>query len=275
MRKLRFSRFLLISVVTVTFVASLIFFLLRDVKIRKSFSQNLSNVSVTLSSLISYPVSTVKNFIFDFKSLDEVREENSKLKERLLSLEPHEEKLKDLTAENESLKASLGVKNIYENQEVLTGKVISRSTIAWLDWVSLDIGKKQDVSENMLVLSNGYLVGTISQVTSYFSTVNLLTNTDNVSEIPVKISTNSGDVYGILSGFDLDKNTFIVTKLNKKLDVSKDATVFTSGLDGKSAANVKVGKVLDIVSEDELNRTVYVSPGADFDHLTYVTLLGE
>lgn len=275
MRKLRFSRFLLISIVTVTCVTSLIFFLLKDIKIRKNISQNLSNVSITLSSLISYPVSTVRMYISDFNSIDKVSEENSELRERLAILEPQEEKMKVLISENISLKSSLEIKELFDEKKVLTGKVINRSTIVWLDWLSLDVGQEQGVFENMLVLSNGYLIGSVSHVSPYFSTVKLLTNTDHVNEIPVKISTSSGDVYGILSGFDINKNAYVITKLNKKVEIDKDNPVVTSGLDGKTVANVKVGNVLNVVSEDELNRTVYVLPGADFDHLMYVTLLGE
>lgn len=275
MRKFRFSRFVLMSVVIVTCVASLIFFLLRDVGARRNISHGLSKISMSMSSLVSYPLSTTKAFFSDLSSVDELRKENSGLQEKLTLLESYDEKMKSLIAENESLKASLDVKNSFEGRKVLTGQVIGRSTVAWLDWISLDVGEKQGVSSNMLVLSNGHLIGLVSETSSSFSTVNLLTNTGDLAEIPVKILAKSGDVYGILSGFDVQKNAYLVTKLNKKLDISKDSQVLTSGLDGKTVANVKLGKVLEVVSEDELNRTVYVTPGADFDHLSYVTLLGE
>ncbi|WP_162011383.1 rod shape-determining protein MreC [Streptococcus sp. S784/96/1] len=275
MRKLGFSRFLLICVVTVTCVASLIFFLLKEVRIRQSISQYISNISLTVSSAMSYPLSSAKNFLSDFNSVDELRKENSKLNEKLSILEPNEKKLKDLISENESLRASLDIKNSFASQTVLTGKVINRSTLAWLDWISLDVGHEDGVLENMLVLSNGYLIGKITQVTSKFSTVDLLTNTGKSIEIPIKISTSTGDIYGILTGFDVHKNSYLITKLNKKLDITKGNPVFTSGLDGQTVANVKVGEVVEIISEDELNRTVYVSPGANFDDLAYVTLIGE
>ncbi|MFC5631458.1 MULTISPECIES: rod shape-determining protein MreC [Streptococcus] len=275
MRKLGFSRFLLICVVTVTCVASLIFFLLKEVRIRQSISQYISNISLTVSSAMSYPLSSAKNFLSDFNSVDELRKENSKLNEKLSILEPNEKKLKDLISENESLRASLDIKNSFASQTVLTGKVINRSTLAWLDWISLDVGHEDGVFENMLVLSNGYLIGKITQVTSKFSTVDLLTNTGKSIEIPIKISTSTGDIYGILTGFDVHKNSYLITKLNKKLDITKGNPVFTSGLDGQTVANVKVGEVVEIISEDELNRTVYVSPGANFDDLAYVTLIGE
>lgn len=274
MRKFRFSRFVLISVVTLIFVTSLIFFLFRSNQIRQNVSNTFSDVSLTISGFFSTPISATKTFISDLSSIGEIRNENINLKEENRLLSKNEETVSALKAENDSLKVALQIKESFQNDKFLSGKVLSRSTNSWLEWVTLNVGSKDGVSDGMFVLSDGYLVGTISEVSDSFSVVNLLSNTGDSINIPIKIQVGSDFVFGILSGYDLEREALVVSKLNKRIDIPVGSLLKTSGLDGRSVSDVSIGAVTDVVSHDELNKTVYVKPGTSLDSLSYVSLVG-
>lgn len=102
-----------------------------------------------------------------------------------------------------------------------------------------------------------------------------LTNGSNFN-IPIKIKTDSTEVYGLLEHYDLDKKCFVITDLNSSVDIKSGATVVTSGLDGDTVANVSVGTVSSEKSNSEsLKRVIYVTPAADFSDISYVTIIGD
>ena len=145
-----------------------------------------------------------------------------------------------------------------------------------LDILTIDLGKNDGVTKNMLVLSNGNLVGKITQVTATSSSVKLLSNTKSIDEIPVKIATQKGDVFGILTHYDPKTSTFEITQLTSSLDVKKGDSVTTSGLDGQSVEGVSVGKVVsEENNSNNLSRKIFVKPAVDLSDISHVTLVGD
>ena len=140
----------------------------------------------------------------------------------------------------------------------------------------IDAGTEQGVVENMLVVANGGLAGIVTNVESSSANVKLLTNSDEFTKIPVKISTQSGDIYGILSGYDSDSNSFVVNQLNSMDEIKIDSNVVTSDLAGTTPANIQVGKVKSISStSNNLNREVFIEPTTDFSEIYSVLLVEE
>ena len=141
--------------------------------------------------------------------------------------------------------------------------------------MTVKLGKNNNVAKNMLALSNGGLIGVVTDVSSTTSSIALLANGSDFS-IPVKISTASGDVFGILESYDSDKKCFVVSNLNSSIDIDENDSVVTSGLDGDTVANIAVGSVSSVKnSSDNLERVVYVTPAADFSDISYVTIIGD
>ena len=65
-----------------------------------------------------------------------------------------------------------------------------------------------------------------------------------------------------------------MTQLNSSSNVKVGTEVVTSGLDDVSVKDVPIGTV-DSVIDYEGNRTILVKPYADFDKISYVTLVGD
>ena len=157
----------------------------------------------------------------------------------------------------------------------LIGKTIVRSPVSWNETLTVNVGNDKGVKENMLALSGGGAIGIVSEVDSSTSSISLLSSGSQFN-IPVKISTNSGDVYGLLESYNFEENYFLITDLNSSLTIEKDDSVVTSGLDGKTVSNISVGTVLTVeTSSDSLNSKIYVNPTADFANISFVTIVGD
>lgn len=276
MRKFRFYRFTLKVVVSILVIGSLVFFLQKNASNRAMVTSPLNKVLQPLSSVVSKPLAGIISFWHDLNHIDNIRDENLSYKEQLQDLSNAEEKIKALEDENLALKSSLSIEEDFSDHYMTTSQVISRSTVSWLSFVTVDTGKNDNISKKMLAVSNGALVGFISDVNQTSSTVQLLTSTSKDVAIAVKFPSKNGNIYGILSGYDSKKKQYIVTNLNTDDDtIEQGGKVLTSGLDGTSTANVSVGTIAEVKSEGNFTKTVYVSPAADFSDLTYVTILGN
>ncbi|HFI0578411.1 TPA: rod shape-determining protein MreC [Streptococcus suis] len=203
-------------------------------------------------------------------------EENKDLKQSLLSVQDFANENTSLKAENESLRKSLEMASAFPEKSYIPASVLVRTPASWSEHLTIDIGQNSGVSENALVLANGGLVGVVSSLDANSSVVKLFTNADEFTKLPVKITINSKDVYGILSGFDLDSNSFIVNQLNATDDIAVGSNVVTSDLAGATPANVQIGKVRSVKSSsNNLNRELYVEPSASFSAIYSVLVVGQ
>ncbi len=272
MKKMRLSRFI-VFVITVLLTISIgLFFIFQDSVIIKSVSKPVNLVVSSADEIVHWPFQVIDNTNHLFKT----NSENKTLKRKLEKFEGQKGDLERLKEENTALRKTLKIKENFPDLTVLSSKVIVRSPVSWLDILTIDLGKNDGVTKNMLVLSNGNLVGKITQVTATSSSVKLLSNTKSIDEIPVKIATQKGDVFGILTHYDPKTSTFEITQLTSSLDVKKGDSVTTSGLDGQSVEGVSVGKVVsEENNSNNLSRKIFVKPAVDLSDISHVTLVGD
>ncbi|NQN91520.1 rod shape-determining protein MreC [Streptococcus suis] len=239
-----------------------------------------------LSSFVSGLVSPIErmlapsvSFLSSQKSkMEEILasfEENKELKKTIASFDAIDEENKSLRLENASLRNDLGIVAAFPEKSFISSFVLVRNPVTWTEQLIIDAGTNQGVVENMLVVANGGLAGIVTNVDSSSSNVKLLTNSDDFTKVPVKISTNSGEIYGILSGYDSDSNTFVVNQLNSLNEIEAGSNVVTSDLAGTTPSNIQVGKVKSVsTTSNNLNREVYIEPTTDFSEI-YTVLLVE
>lgn len=276
MKKIRFSRVVTLSVTSLLIVLVLLFFIFRNTAIIKNITIPISGVTSKVDKVISYPfrlISTAKDDLIDlFNTYDE----NESLKRNLAEMKDQSSDLSTLKEENKSLSKALEVEKNFSSYKTITSKVTVRSTLSWYESLTISVGKSDGVSDNMLAVSDGGLVGRVSNLTSSDSSLQLVSNSEGTYEIPVKMTGSAGDVYGILTGYNAKKNVLIIEELNADKELEKDDNVITSGLDGKSIAGISVGKISSISDAKELSkRKVYVTPTANLDNISYVTLIGN
>ncbi|HEL1757382.1 TPA: rod shape-determining protein MreC [Streptococcus suis] len=241
------------------------------------YLNNIVRVVVTpIQSVISVPTrffSEQKDVLTDLMN---AYEENKQLKEAIMSLEGMAAENTSLKEENASLRSSLGVVSDFPEKQLIPGSVLVRTPSSWSEHISINIGETSGVTSNALVVANGGLVGIVSSLSSDSAVVTLFTNSDEFTKLPVKISVDSKEIYGILSGYDADTNSFIINQLNSADEIAVGSNVVTSDLAGATPANVQIGKVLSVKSNsNSLNREVYVEPTASFSNIYSVLVVGQ
>lgn len=238
-------------------------------------SSPIRSVVARVDSVVSAPFRSLGSLNEDIHDLFDTYSENKKLKKKVAELENQSEEIASLKTENDQLNNAINAASSITTQFSATGKVIVRSPVSWYESLTVKIGKDKNVAKKMLALSNGGLIGVVDDVDSSTSNIALLANGSDFS-IPVKISTASGDLYGILESYDSEKKCFVVSDLNSSADVVEGDSVATSGLDGDTVANISVGSVSSVKNSSEnLERVVYVKPTADFSDISYVTVVGD
>lgn len=239
-------------------------------------SSIVSGVMTPMEKFFSPTVSFITAQRTKIEDLFSTFNENQELKQSIASLENISEDNETLRLENESLRKDLGIVASFPEKSFLSSFVLVRNPVSWTEQLIIDAGTEQGVVENMLVVANGGLAGIVTNVESSSANVKLLTNSDEFTKIPVKISTQSGDIYGILSGYDSDSNSFVVNQLNSMDEIKIDSNVVTSDLAGTTPANIQVGKVKSISStSNNLNREVFIEPTTDFSEIYSVLLVKE
>ncbi|HEL1568568.1 TPA: rod shape-determining protein MreC [Streptococcus suis] len=241
------------------------------------YLNNIVRVVVTpIQSVISVPTrffSEQKDVLTDLMN---AYEENKQLKEAIMSLEGMAAENTSLKEENASLRSSLGVVSDFPEKQLIPGSVLVRTPSSWSEHISINIGETSGVTSNALVVANGGLVGIVSSLSSDSAVVTLFTNSDEFTKLPVKISVDSKEIYGILSGYDADTNSFVINQLNSADEIAVGSNVVTSDLAGATPANVQIGKVLSVKSNsNSLNREVYVEPTASFSNIYSVLVVGQ
>ncbi|HEL1603806.1 TPA: rod shape-determining protein MreC [Streptococcus suis] len=241
------------------------------------YLNNIVRVVVTpIQSVISVPTrffSEQKDVLTDLMN---AYEENKQLKVAIMSLEGMAAENTSLKEENASLRSSLGVVSDFPEKQLIPGSVLVRTPSSWSEHISINIGETSGVTSNALVVANGGLVGIVSSLSSDSAVVTLFTNSDEFTKLPVKISVDSKEIYGILSGYDADTNSFIIDQLNSADEIAVGSNVVTSDLAGATSANIQIGKVLSVKSNsNSLNREVYVEPTASFSNIYSVLVVGQ
>ncbi|EGJ42646.1 rod shape-determining protein MreC [Streptococcus sanguinis SK355] len=240
------------------------------------FVSTTSNIISLVDRLVSSPFTFVADKKEEMSDLMSTYRENQQLKKNLYEVEEKAGKADSLEDENEQLRQLLEFKEADKNQIQIASEVIARTPASWKNELTIDKGESDNVTDAMLVVANGGLVGSVSETSNQSSLVSLLTNEENSTKISVRIQTKSGPVYGIITGYDEKNSAYIISQLNSAEDIKEGDEVATSGLGAYNAENIPVGKVLSVSeAKDQLNKVVLVKPAADLSDIRAVMLVGN
>ena len=270
-----FYKFLLYGFITFLFFVMFFSFLFTNKKLTKDLSSNVSGVISKVDSVVSIPfVALTKshNVISDLLS---TYSENRDLKKSLSSLQNQSAIISNLQEENDSLRASLNLSDKLSRDNVITAEVSMRPSVNWLKELTINVGKSKNVSKSMLATSNGGVIGFVTKVYDDSTTISLLSGSLSDTYLASSfISEDGNQIFGIISKKKKKKKLLKMTQLNSSENIKKGTEVVTSGLDDVSVKGVPIGTV-ESVSDYEGNRTIFIKPYADFDKISYVTLVGD
>lgn len=173
------------------------------------------------------------------RHLHRLSEEVRQLRSQVQSLEGLKTRLKELEEENRRLAALLGLKTSYPKG--LPSRIIGRNLSPWSQVVVVDRGVLDGVQPRWVAITEGGLVGQVSNVIGPHSSV-VLTLTDPNSGVAV-VDRRSG-VAGIVEG--LGEGRVWLTHLPPNPDVRPEDVLVTSGMGGVFPKGLPVGTVKNI-----------------------------
>ncbi len=173
-------------------------------------------------------------------SIRDLARENGRLREENNNLRAELGNLKEVHHENEVLRSELTFAQ-KSQQELLPAQLIGRTSVGIIKDLILNQGLVHGVVVGQPVLSQGYLVGTVSSVTDKQSTVLLLSNPR--SKIPVM--GQDGRASGILQG---GISGLTITELLADADIKSTESVVTSGLGGLLPQGIPIGNIIEVQS---------------------------
>lgn len=270
-----FYRFLLYGFIIILFFVMLFSFVFTNKKLTKDISSNVSGFVTKVDSVASVPFTALSKSHNVISDLLSTYNENRDLKKSLSNLENQSSIISNLQEENDSLRASLNLSDKLSRDNVLTAEVSMRPSVTWLKELTINVGMSKNVSKSMLATSNGGVIGFVTKVYDDTTTISLLSSSSSDSYLASSVkSEDDNQIFGIISRYDNKKKLLEMTQLNSSSNVKVGTEVVTSGLDDVSVKDVPIGTV-DSVSDYEGNRTILVKPYADFDKISYVTLVGD
>ena len=122
---------------------------------------------------------------------------------------------------------------------------------------------------------NAYgLIGKVISVTTFTSTVRLITTSDTNNKISVSIISENEKLNGLINGYDYNNQTLEVEGISNTKTVRVGDLVYTSGLGGVFPSGILIGKVESITTDSyDLSKIINITPSANFDNINYVTVL--
>jgi rod shape-determining protein MreC len=227
-------------------------------------------------SLISKPAAAVAGFFRDFGNLRDVYEENRALKEALAYYARDVARLNTLERENARLKEALGFterQKSMDDYKYRIARVISFSTDPYNNTIRIDLGSTDGIEENMAVVSPLGLVGRVSRVAPFYSTVELITNMDpgnaESNAISATVRGKEDASFGIIDTYDREANVLIMSKIELEDPLAVGDIVVTSGFGGIYPPGITIGTVLSRETKKfgTITHTAEIRPAADFSPL--------
>ena len=243
---------------------------------KPNFFQSVVNDSVSfVDRAISAPVRWVENGVDSVHNLFTTYSENERLKEKIDSYDEVALKNKNYQKEIEALKKELELNQTLASYEKVTANVITRSPDTWQDMLIVDKGSKDGIEVDMAVMSQKGLIGRVIEVNNASSKIELLTSSNESSnQFPVRVSSSSGEAFGLLKNYDEKTQALVVTQLTGDTNIKEGDVVQTSGLGGNSPADLPIGTVVKTKPDSfGLDREVYVKPYAGMYDISVVTIV--
>lgn len=169
--------------------------------------------------------------------------------------------------ENERLQGLLNLKETY-NIEGVTGRVIGRSTDAWNQTITIDIGSAAGVEEGLTVIGPTGVVGQVLSVSPGSSVVRLLSDPKSGAAAMVQSSRADGIVRGSLSGI------LYLENVSADVELTPGDVVLTSGLGGSYTKGLLIGTVVRVDGNaKDGTRSVVITPNEHAAVLEEVTVV--
>lgn len=209
----------------------------------------------------------------NFATLQQLQDENDKLKEQVDSLTTENNYLLEESYEYERLQELYKLDQNYAEYEKTAAHVIGRDSGNWFSTFTIDKGSKDGIEKDMNVLAGSGLVGIVTEVGPTWAKVrSIIDDSTNVSGMVLSTSDTciiSGDLSLMSTGqiaFDQMENNDNVVAVGDQ--------IVTSYISDKYLQGILIGSISEInVDSNNLTRSGYITPAVDFRNIQEVLVI--
>jgi rod shape-determining protein MreC len=196
-----------------------------------------------------------------------IKQENERLRRRVLELEQQAVRLAEVEQTDKRLGELLRFRSTLEG-DVLAARIIGRDPLPWFSTITLDTGHADGVRNGMAVISHFGVVGQTMTTSAHSARVLLITDHNSGVDAVVQRSRARGIVEGALDG------GCVMKYLKRGEDVEVGDRVVTSGLDGIFPKGIVIGTVTHVARGNRgLLQLADVQPSVPLDRIEEVLVV--
>ncbi|AIK40373.1 rod shape-determining protein MreC [Bacillus pseudomycoides] len=261
---------LIVLLVSIILLVALIGISLKERKNLTWPEQFVKDTVGVVERVFQKPANYVAGFFENVEDVKRTYEENKTLKEKLDKYAELSVKVKDLEKDNAKLRETIDKKDSLRDYKPIQATVIARNPDKWYDLIGIDRGAQQGIQKDMAVMTSKGLVGRVKSVSQFTSTVELLSSLNRTNRISAVVE-GQERIFGLIEGYDKEKQSLVFTKIPSDVKVEKDQTVVTSGLSDIFPKGLVIGKIVDVAPDEYgLTQTAYVKPAADLNDVDHI-----
>jgi rod shape-determining protein MreC len=193
-----------------------------------------------------------------------VKQENERLRRRILELEQEAVRLAEVEQTDKRLEELLSLRSALEG-DILVATIIGRDPLPWFSSLTIDKGEADGVHKSAAVLSPFGVVGQTMATGAHSARVLLLTDHNSGIDAVVQRSRARGIVEGALDG------GCVMKYLKRDEDVEVGDRIVTSGLDGLFPKGIMIGEVTRVTRGNRgLLQVADIKPSVPLDRIEEV-----
>ncbi len=205
-------------------------------------------------------------------NINEIENENEKLKEEVFSLQTEVNRLKIVEDENKKLSELLKIDQKYSDYPKIGARIIAKDTSNWYDVFLIDKGSNDGIEKNMVVIASGGLVGKIVEAGfNYSKVVSIIDDTDSVGAKSLRT-----DDLGFVRGDFENQGMCKMEYVDSDAEIMQGDEIVTSHLSEIYPPGITIGYVKDIQNDDNtITKCAIITPTVDFKHLETVLVITQ
>ena len=206
-----------------------------------------------------------------FATMDYLKQENQKLKQKNEELEEALRNLEIVQAENTTLKEYLNLTEQYKSYKSIPAYIINKDISNYSSIFIINAGTSSGIKENMTVIAAEGLVGHVISVTEKTAKVQTLVDSSNVVSATLENSKDNVICRGTLTGNEL-KTTYI----SPNTVLIEGEKLYTSGMGGIYPKGIYIGIIKKINEAKNItNRSFITEAAVDFENLETVLVISN
>lgn len=258
--------------IIVTVIILILLVVLTNVNVGKmSYVENVvSSLVMPIQNGLTYLKNKLAGNDGFFQNINNLQAENEELKKKNSELEQSLRELEILKSENETLKEYVNLKDKYKEYQTVPAYVINRDISNYSNIVTINVGSKDGIKENMTVIADEGLVGHVLSITDHTAKVQTLIDTATAVTSTVSTTRDSIIVQGTLD----DKTTLKATYIPTDASILQGDGVETSGIGGIYPKGIHIGTIKDVFNtKNPTDRYATVETAVDFTKLETVLVI--